>query len=163
MYIFTWFFSKPSRTARRSVPTWEVFGLHFRVLRQTQPHLSTSEVGRFLRKRRVCGHGSPQTRTNAKTDQRRHGSPLSRTCLQRRTARRSVPTSEVFGLHLRVLRQTQPHLSTSEVGRFLRKRRVCGHETPQIWTNVKTDHRRHGTPLSRTARRSVPTSEADRT
>ena len=33
-----------------------------------QPHLRTSEVGRFLRKRHVCGHGPPQKRIAAKTD-----------------------------------------------------------------------------------------------
>ena len=80
-----------------------------------------------LRTRYTCRHGSPQTWT----------------------ARRSVPTSEVIGLHPRFLLQTQPYPRASEVGRFLRKRQrkgtwnVCRHGTPQTWT----------------ARRSVPTSE----
>ena len=69
--------------------------------------------------------------------------------LRSRTARRSVPTSEVIGLHpgvllqiqprppgfllqtqpypLGFLPQTQPYLSASEVGRFLRKHQVRGH------------------------------------
>ena len=46
--------------------------------------------------------------------------------LRRRTARRSVPTSEVIGLHPGVRPLSQSHLSTSELGRFLRKRHVCG-------------------------------------
>ncbi len=46
--------------------------------------------------------------------------------LRCRTARRSVPTSEVIGLHPGVRPLTQSHLSTSELWRFLRKRHVCG-------------------------------------
>jgi len=48
-----------------------------------QPRLRTSEVGRFLRKRQCKG-----SQIAAKTDRRRNGPP------QRRTARRSFPTSE---------------------------------------------------------------------
>ena len=88
---------------------------------ETSPHPGTSEVGRFLRKRHVCRHGPPQSRT----------------------ARRSVPTSEVIGRYPGSPPKDLPHPGTSEVRRFLRKRHV----------------RRHGPPRSRTARRSVPTSE----
>jgi hypothetical protein len=109
-----------------------------------QPCLRTSEVGRFLRKRQCKG-----SQIAAKTDRRRNGPP------QRRTARRSFPTSEVIGLHSRVLPQTQPRPGTSEVGRFLRKRQCKGSRTA-----AATDHRRNRSPQRRTARRSFPTSEA---
>ena len=97
-----------------------------------------------LRTRYTCRHGSPQTWT----------------------ARRSVPTSEVIGLHPRFLLQTQPYPRASEVGRFLRKRQrkgtwnVCRHATPADMERLLTRYIcRHGTLQSRTARRSVPTSE----
>ena len=48
--------------------------------------------------------------------------------LRGQTARRSVPTSEILGLHPGFLPQTQPRLSTSEVGRFLRKRHSGEHD-----------------------------------
>ena len=82
-------------------------------LQKNLPHPSTSEVGRFLRKRLVSRHGPPAE----------IGPP------QTRTARRSVPTLEVLGLHLGG--QKIPHPSTSEVGRFLRKRLVRRHGLPQ--------------------------------
>jgi hypothetical protein len=93
-----------------------------------QPRLRTSEVGRFLRKRQCKG-----SQIAAKTDRRRNGPP------QKRTARRSFPTSEVIGLHSRVLPQTQPRPGTSEVGRFLRKRQCKGSRTA-----AETDHRKDG-------------------
>ena len=80
-----------------------------------------------------------QTRTAAETDHHRHGPP------QRQTARRSVPTSEqdrtrrLIGLHHGFLLQTRPHPNTSEVGRFLRKRRVGRHGTPQTRNTADTD------------------------
>jgi hypothetical protein len=69
-------------------------------------HSSTSEVGRFLRKRHVGGHDKerhspypiPQGRT-ARTYVTLHGRQSRRAVPQGRTARRSVPTSEVIGLH----------------------------------------------------------------
>ena len=71
-------------------------------------HPGVSEIGRFLRKRRVRTRGPSQTRT----------------------ARRSVPTWDrtrrLIGLHRGFLLQTRPHPRASEVGRFLRKRRVGG-------------------------------------
>jgi hypothetical protein len=86
-------------TARRSVPTSEVFGrypesyhklnlarappqigLHPGVLPQTQPCLGTSEVGRFLRKRHVRRHGPLQ-----RLVRRRHG-PLGDRSLPRRSS-----------------------------------------------------------------------------
>jgi len=82
-------------------------------LQKNLPHPSTSEVGRFLRKRLVSRHGPPAE----------IGPP------QTRTARRSVPTLEVLGLHLGG--QKIPHPSASEVGRFLRKRLVRRHGLPQ--------------------------------
>jgi hypothetical protein len=70
------------------------------------PHPSTSEVGRFLRKRHVGGHDKerhspypiPQGRT-ARRYVTLHGRQSRRAVPQGRTARRSVPTSEVIGLH----------------------------------------------------------------
>ena len=72
----------------------------------------------------------------------------------------------LIGLHPGFLRQTLPYLSTSEVGRFLRKRQrkgtwnVCRHATPADMERLRTRYTcRHGTPQTWTARRSVPTSE----
>ena len=97
------------RTARRSVPTSEVLGLHPRILQQTQPHLSTSEVGRFLRKRRSGEHDKEAPLSLASTlDGQFHGSSTPLPAPRGRTARRSVPTSEILGLHLGFLPQTQP-------------------------------------------------------
>ena len=56
------------------------------------------------------------------------GLGTTRQVLRGQTARRSVPTSEIFGLHPGFLPQTQPRLSTSEVGRFLRKRHSGEHD-----------------------------------
>ena len=66
-------------------------------------------------------HGPPQTRTA------RRSVPTSEPGRHTRTARRSVPTSEVIGLHPGFPLQTRPHPDTSEVGRFLRKRRSGEH------------------------------------
>ena len=66
-----------------------------------------------------------------------------------RTAQRSVPTSEAFGLHPWVLPPTQPHLSTSEVRRFLRKRQV-GRDGPLGDPSLPGEHVRTafgGVPL----------------
>ena len=77
----------------------------------------------------------------------------------RRTARRSVPTSEhdrtrrLIGLHPGFLLLNSPHPNTSEVGRFLRKRR-------SVHLPVLQHSKSPGTSPVRTARRSVPTSEA---
>ena len=103
-----------------------LIGLHPGFLRQTLPYLSTSEVGRFLRKRQrkgtrnICRHATPADMERLRTRYTcRHGTPKSR------TARRSVPTSEVIGrhsgflpskligLHPGFLRQTQPHQTPS--------------------------------------------------
>ena len=59
---------------------------------------------------------------------RRHGPP------QGQTARRSVSTAEVIGLHPRVLLQTQPYPQTSEAWRFLPKR-----QRPQTRTAAGSD------------------------
>ena len=70
----TWEPRRHTRTARRSVPTSEhdrtrrLIGLHPGFLLLNSPHPSTSEVGRFLRKRRVRRHGPSQTRTIADAD-----------------------------------------------------------------------------------------------
>ena len=102
----------------------------FRIVAETPPHPSTSEVGRFLRKRHVRGHGLPQNRTAWRSilicEARRNGG--------------------FIGLHSGFPPQTPPYPSTSEVGRFLRKRHVG----------------RHGPPQSRTAWRSVLIHEARR-
>ena len=45
------------RTARRSVPTWEVLGKEPGVFRGLGILSNASEVGRFPRKRHVCGAG----------------------------------------------------------------------------------------------------------
>jgi hypothetical protein len=55
-----------------------------------------------------------------------------------RTARRSVPTSEVLGIHPGVLPQTQPHPGTSEVGRFLRKRHSAEHDREAAFSMAGT-------------------------
>ena len=95
------------------------------------PHPSASEVGRFLRKRQRKGTwntveiGPPRTRT----------------------ARRSVPTSEVLGLDL-VGRKTHLTQTPPRWGDFSESARSAGME------------RRRASPAqTRTARRSVPTSE----
>ena len=85
-----------------------------------QPLPNTSEVGRFIRKRRLRRHGPSQ----------------------KRTARRSVPTSEPHPATAQwSSKKNQTLPNTSEVGRFLRKRRV----------------RRHGPSQKRTARSLVGT------
>ena len=73
------------RTARRSVPTWEAFWLHPRVLRHTQPCLSISGVGRFLRKRR-CDTDRPDVIPQRKR-RPRHGDRCRSESLFGQTAR----------------------------------------------------------------------------
>ena len=125
-----------NRTAWRSILICEArrnggfIGLHSGFPPQPQPHPSASEVGRFLRKRHVGRHGPPQSRTAWRSvliyEARRNGG--------------------FIGLHSGFPPQTPPHPSTSEVGRFLRKRHVG----------------RHGPPQSRTAWRSILIYEARR-
>ena len=67
-----------------------------------------------------------------------HGSSTPLPAPRGRTARRSVPTSEVIGLHLGFLPQIQPRLSTSEVGRFLRKRRYGEHDKEAPLSRART-------------------------
>ena len=150
-------------------------------------------MGRFLRKRHVCGRGPPQRQTTAETDRRKDG-PLGDRSLPRKSSgynprilpqtpprpstsepspgdrtrrtpgRGTQPTrslvgeaapyrgsSEIVpylgsssGYNPRFLPQTPPHLSTSEVGRFLRKRHVSRHGPPQRQTTAETDRRKDG-------------------
>ena len=75
--------SPQRRTARRSFPNSEVFGLQSKV--PTTNSASPEHLrGGAISPKAPC----LRTRTAAKTDHRRNGSP------QRRTARRSFPTSE---------------------------------------------------------------------
>ncbi len=106
-----------------------LFRRHSRVLPKTQPCPRISGVGRFLRKRHVCGAG-----------------PLGERSLPRRSSGDIgfVPGVVLWGCtmglyygvgilreasrvgrHPGILRHTQPHPNTSGVGRFLRKRHVC--------------------------------------
>ena len=77
---------------------------------KTQPCLRTSEVGRFLRKRHVCGHGPSQRQTAAETERRKDG-PLGDRSLPRKLfgLQSKVPTANsALPVHLRAL-TGRPH------------------------------------------------------
>ncbi len=150
----TWFASRPVPKCLSGSPQeMTVEAESSTTKNSTNP--STSEVGRFLRKRRGCTDGPlgdrslPRSRigTSAGADNR---------------------TRRLIGLHRGFLLQTLHHRSSSEVGRFLRKRRVRRAGTPH--RSDRRTGRKYGTlhirqsrwavPRGRTARRSVPTSEA---
>ena len=92
----------------RSLPG-ELFGLHSRVLPPTQPDPNTSG-GRAISPKAPL---RAPTRVAAFQVTSTPDGPLGN---------RSLP-GELFGLHSGVLPPTRPHPNTSEVGRFLRKRR----------------------------------------
>ena len=130
------------RTARRSVPTGEVLGRWLGLFRGLGILRGAPGVGRFLRKRRVCGAdrseigpyrgGSRAMAGVVPRAWRSQGSSGGRAIspkaprLRCRTARRSVPTQEVLGRWLGLVRGLGILRGAPGVGRFLRKRCVCG-------------------------------------
>ena len=123
----------------RSLPG-KLIGLHSGVLPQTPPHPRTSEVGRFLRKRRFDEHDRDTALSVAGAlDNQRHGDgPLGD---------RSLP-GILIRPHSGVLPQTPPHPRTSEVGRFLRKRRFDEHDQDTALSVAGTlDNQCHGDGL----------------
>ena len=85
---------------------------------KTQPCLRTSEVGRFLRKRHVCGHGPPQRQTTAETDRRKDG-PLGDRSLPRKLIRLHPGASPSQTFLSLVGAQTALELTSTLLG--------CGH------------------------------------
>ena len=117
-------------------------GRHPRILRHTQPHPNTSGVGRFLRKRHVCGAGplgdrSLPRRSSGDIGVVLWGCTMGLGFSGRLLGWGDIPESfdtlsltrtppGLFRRHSRVLPKTQPCPRISGVGRFLRKRHVCG-------------------------------------